>query len=341
MFNSDDNGQPAAKLDIVIVNWNSGDLLRGCLATLASSSIAANLKVVVVDNASNDGSREFGHIPQIAVEVLRNRENRGFAAACNQGAARGRAPFVLFLNPDTRVAPNTLADLLFYMADPANDDVGIAGVRLVDEAGQTQRTCAREPTFRRLVAQNAGLDRLIPNAVRPHFMTDWDHRETREVDQVMGAFLLIRRSLFRRIGRFDERYFVYYEDVDLCTSARRAGARVVHFAGAAAWHQGGGTTNQVRDRRLFYMMTSQALYAHKWFGRVAALTTLLSALVLHIPVRVVRAVLSSNHGEASSALRGGWLLLRNLPGVLPVISRPNLVSPVLDELGGKDRSTSA
>ena len=309
------------RLDVAIVNWNSGDLLRDCIAALADSSIAAALRVTVVDNASADGSADGLRRPGLSVEVLRNSRNRGFGAACNQAARRGDAPFLLFLNPDTRVQPRTLEEALAAMAEPEHALTGILGVRLVDDPGRTQRTCARAPTLSGLLLRSAGLDRFWPGLVKPHFMTEWDHEDTRPVDQVMGAFLLIRRPLFERIGGFDERFFVYYEDVDLCDRARAAGARVLHFAGAAAWHRGGGTTDQVRDRRLLYLLRSEVLYAAKRFGRAAALMVLAAALAVNVPVRAAHALLRLRPGDARQALGGGWLLLRDLPRLLPQLAR--------------------
>ncbi|HEY8381976.1 MAG TPA: glycosyltransferase family 2 protein [Microvirga sp.] len=302
-------------IDVVITNWNSGDLLRGCIEALQASTAAAALRVIVVDNASSDDSLS-GLSDGLRLEVLRNPVNLGFGAACNQGAARGEAPLILFLNPDTRVAPETLERAIARMSDPASSGIGVLGVRLTDERGETQRTCARAPSLGRLIGQNVGLERIAPGLVAPHFMVEWDHCDTRPVDQVMGAFLLIRRPLFQAIGGFDERYFVYYEDVDLCLSARRAGADVVHFAEASAWHKGGGTTDQVKDRRLFYILQSQVLYADKWFGRAAALLVLASALGLHVPLRALRSLAALSPRGAREALGGGTLLLRAVPHLL-------------------------
>jgi N-acetylglucosaminyl-diphospho-decaprenol L-rhamnosyltransferase len=318
----EDAAGPPADLDIVIANWNSGDLLRGCISALAESTMASRVKVIVVDNASRDGSSERLNVEGLNMEIVRNPDNRGFGAACNQGATRGRAPFLLFLNPDTRVARDTLARAVGYLRAPEQDRVGVVGVRLVDDAGRTQRTCAREPTFSRLLAHSAGLDRLVPRLVRPHFLTDWDHEQTDRVDQVMGAFLLIRRELFDHLQGFDERYFVYYEDVDLCARVRQAGREVVHYAEVQAWHHGGGTTNQVKDRRLFYMMRSQILYVDKWFGQRAALIMLLVALGVHVPLRAAVCMLSLAPKEALAALHGGWLLARDLPALRPVLGHP-------------------
>src|SRR6516225_7084798 len=118
----------APVVDVVIVNWNSRLLLRECVAAIERSPIAKQLHVIVVDNASTDGSSDG--LAGGAVEIVRNPTNRGFAAACNQGAARGTARFVLFLNPDVRVRPDAIANAASYMDDPANAGVGIDGARL-------------------------------------------------------------------------------------------------------------------------------------------------------------------------------------------------------------------
>lgn len=309
-------GQPSTALDVVIVNWNSGELLQHCVSAVAASSVGSQVRVIIVDNASTDGSEHGLEAPDLRVEVIRNAENRGFGAACNQGAACGDAPYLLFLNPDTRVGQDTFQRALDQFCGVEHAEVGVVGVRLVDDEGRTQRTCARRPTFWRVIARSTGLDRIFPAYIKPHFMTDWDHMETRDVDQVMGAFLMIRRNLFSRLGGFDERYFVYYEDVDLCLSARQAGARIIHFAGAEAWHKAGGSTEKVKDRRLFYMMRSEALFIEKWYGRGAATATLLAALAVQVPIRTGRALLSGKPGDALEVLRGGRLLLRDIPRLI-------------------------
>ncbi len=245
----------APAVDIVIVNWNAGALLRDCVAALDASAMAPRLNVTVVDNASTDGSADNCPIAGLRLSVIRNAENRGFAAACNQGAAAGHAPLLLFLNPDARVESHAIAQALDFLAEPAQAATGIVGIRLVDRQGRTSRTCARRPTVAAMLLRTLFLDRIVPWAVPPHFMTEWDHLDTRPVDQVMGAFLMIRRDLFARAGGFDERFFVYYEDLDLCLRAIDHGHAVMHFAKASAVHDGGGTTSPVKDRRLFYETT--------------------------------------------------------------------------------------
>jgi GT2 family glycosyltransferase len=310
---------PAAELDIVIVNWNSRDLLRDCVAALAQSSNAARLRVIVVDNASSDGSVEALAPGELDLHVIRNDTNRGFGAASNQGAAAGGAPMLLFLNPDTRVRSDTLRLAIDRLA--ASPDTAILGVRQTDESGATLRTCARIPDVRSLAGQAVGLDRL--GLVVPHFMTDWDHEDTRVVGQVMGAFLMIRRTLFERLRGFDERFFVYFEDVDLCRRAAVTGGAVLHFAGATIWHGTQGTTTQVKDRRLFYFLRSKALYVAKHHGRAAALLLLALDLGVQLPLRVLRALATGARGDASAVLRAARMLVADLPWLWPSLGGRN------------------
>ncbi|QCO19963.1 glycosyltransferase family 2 protein (plasmid) [Azospirillum brasilense] len=305
-------------LRIVTVNWNAGDLLRQCVASIPAAltgAFALEL-MTVVDNASTDGSADGLTADGVPLAVLRNPSNRGFAAACNQGAAGSRADWLLFLNPDTRLSERSLAPAFAFLAEPAQERVGVLGVRLVDGTGRTQRCCARAPTPGRILAQAVGLDRLWPGLFPPHFMTEWDHADSRPVDQVMGAFLLIRRSLFEELGGFDERFFVYYDDVDLCLRARRAGWAVVHFAGAEAYHRGGGTSDQVRDLRLFYGLRSRILFAAKHFPPAGAALATAATLGLEPLVRLAHALLARSPADARAVLRGSAMLWRALPRLL-------------------------
>ncbi len=153
-------------------------------------------------------------------------------------------------------------------------------------------------------------------------MTDWDHGDTRRVDQVMGAFLMIRTPLFTRLGGFDERYFVYFDDVDLCLSARRAGWDVVHFAGAEADHKGCGTTEGIKDIRLFYALRSRLLFSGKHFGPAATAAVTVASVIAEPLVRMAHALLRGSPKEAAAAWRGTRRLWADLPAVLPRLFRP-------------------
>jgi hypothetical protein len=309
------SGPPRVDLDIVIVSWNAGDFLHACLRSLAQAqaSTQARWNVVVVDNASTDGSTDglTGALPQLT--RLGNQENIGFAAACNQGARAGTAAAILFLNPDVEVEAGALDAALAYLGRPGNERIGVLGVRMHDESARLQASTARRPTPGRLVAHATALDRLWPRLFVPHFMNELDHAETRKVDQVMGAFLLIRRALFDALGGFDQRFFLYYEDADICLRARQAGWEVVHFAGAGVRHAGGGSTRNAKAARLHQLLRSRVQFVAKHHSYGSALAVAISAMLIEVPARVVRACLRGSVAEIKDTLAGARMLLNDLP----------------------------
>jgi hypothetical protein len=302
-------------LDIVIVNWNSGVLLREAVASIAE--FGANLvnKVIVVDNDSLDDSLTVveanGADLPFSLSIIRNPTNLGFGAACNQGAKQAESEYLLFLNPDTALFADTLSKALAYMQDPANARVGICGVQLLDEQGRVSRSCARFPSARRFLAHALGVDRLFPQL--GHFMADWDHRQTREVDQVIGAFFLVRREMFEALGGFDERFFVYFEEVDLSRRARNAGWRSVYLADAQAFHVGGGTSGQVKARRLFYLSRSCLLYATKHFSVAGAAVAMFATLLVEPLSRTMLALLRGSWSGVKETWAAYGMLWRWLP----------------------------
>jgi N-acetylglucosaminyl-diphospho-decaprenol L-rhamnosyltransferase len=306
----------SGRLDVVIVNWNSGQRLRRALEALATSpeDVAFISKLIVIDNASTDGSAELhdfaGTLP---LHIVSNKENLGFAAACNQGASMGTADALLFLNPDVRICPGALTKSRDFLFADDRARVGAVGVKLIDEDGVTQHSCARFPTAWRLVAQSAFLDRLAPSLFAPHFMLEWDHETTRSVDQVMGAFLMMPRALFERLKGFDERFFVYFEDLDLCLRIKQQGWSVVHFAESSAIHEGQGTTRAIVGTRLFYSWRGRLLYAAKNFSRGGLLACLLATLFLEPPARIAAALGKGSAKDVRSVLSAYRLLLAALP----------------------------
>lgn len=298
-----------ASVHVVIVNWNSGAQLRQCLqsfAAVADDGVAA--RVSVIDNASADGSCERLDAP-VPIDVVRNADNRGFGAACNQGAAGSEAEFLLFLNPDTRLMPGSLGGPVSYLR--SNERVGIVGIRLVDADGHVARNTARAPTAWSMMGNSVGLDRLLPSIFPPHFVTEWAHDETRPVDQVMGAFFLVRQSVFAELGGFDERFFVYYEDLDFSVRARERGWSSAFLATAEAFHRGQGTTEGATARRTFYFCRSRILYARKHFGGLGAFAVTLATLALEPLARLAAAP-----RNAGSTLRAFAMLWRDLPAIL-------------------------
>ncbi|MDL2343604.1 glycosyltransferase family 2 protein [Deinococcus sp. MIMF12] len=278
------------------------------------------LEVVVVDNASSDGSAD--RIAQDAPEVtlIRSGVNRGFAGGCNLGAQFARSPYLLFLNPDTEVSALTLVRSVEFMEAPEQSRVGIVGVQLVDERGQVTRSSARFPRAVMFLAQNFGLDRAVPRW--GHAMREWAHDETREVDQVIGAFFLTRRGLFEQLQGFDERFFVYFEEVDFAYRARQLGFRSVYLADVQAFHEGEGTTSQVRGRRLFYLLRSRLLYGRKHYGPAENLLNFINTLLLEPLSRAAFLTLTGRREELPPLREGFALLYRDLPNIMLRRMRP-------------------
>lgn len=276
-------------LQIVIVNWNTGPHLRACLESLVvMDSAALSLEAVtIVDNASCDRSCEELADLAIPIDLVRNTANRGFAAACNQGARRGRSRYVLFLNPDTRVSPGAVRHVLQFLEKPANCRVGICGVTLVDERGDSSPSCARFPTPSVFLWQMVGLSRLAPSVFPPHFLSAEECALSRDVDHVRGAFFLVRRAVFDELGGFDERFFVYFEEVDFSLRAKRLGYRSFLLADARVLHRGAVSSAQVRAARLFYSLRSRIEYSLKHFPPARAYFVVVCALVLELPARLL------------------------------------------------------
>lgn len=220
-------------------------------------------EIYVVDNASTDGS-EIAAEQSSEVALIRSTKNLGFAKACNLGAANASSDLLLFLNPDTVVYPGALEKVYAFFNDPDHSDVGICGIQLLDKNSEVARSCARFPTPMHFLLRVVGLDLLFPRLGQ--FMVDWAHDSTREVDQVIGAFFVIRKNLFHHLNGFDESFFMYFEEVDLAYRARLAGWRCIYYSDAQSFHYGGGTSNQVKANRLFYQLRSRLIYAHKHFG---------------------------------------------------------------------------
>ncbi len=254
-------------LDIIIVNWNSGHYLERCLQGIARTETRFHVleRVVIVDNASTDGSVDRLGVADLPLVILRNGENRGFAAACNQGAAGSSADYLLFLNPDAVPESTALDVTVRHMAQ--HPDIGILGAQMVDDQGKVLRRSAARPVhLTNFLATLTGLHKVAPSLFSGIVDETWDHKDSRDVAHVMGAYLAIRRDLFESLGGFDEGFFVYYEDLDLCERARRSGRRVVYLADARAVHTGWVSSSQVPAERLFYSLRSRLYFCRKHFG---------------------------------------------------------------------------
>jgi len=237
------------------------------------------------------------------------------------GSSTGLGDFLLFLNPDTRLFEDSLSVPLAFMQRPENSAVGIVGIQLVDEKNHIARSCARFPSLDIYFAQALGVNRLPGLRHLNMHMSEWAHDKTATVDHVIGAFYLMRRSLFDSLGGFDERFFVYLEDLDLSLRANQSGWSTVYLAEAQAFHAGGGTSRQVKAVRLFYAMRSRLLYGFKHFSVAKAWVLLFITLAVEPLSRLLFTILKGSWRDAHHTLQGYGMLVKSLPDVLTFLRR--------------------
>ncbi|GIW00313.1 glycosyltransferase family 2 protein [Roseiflexus sp.] len=288
-------------LSIVIVNWNTRDLLRACLASLHNAARRIACEIIVVDNASTDGSIEMVRAAFPRVRLMALPENVGFARANNIGFAQAQGRYFLLLNPDTWLPPGALDEMIALMDQMPN--VGILGPRLLNADGSLQPSCSRFPTPLNIALDCWGISRIAPqNRMLSRFkMTWWAHDEAREVDQPSGACLLVRREAWHEAGPLDERFFMYFEEVDLCWRVQRAGWRICFTPTPQITHYGGQSSLQNLDARIVQRYASLVLFFRKHYG---ALTT--GALCCAIaPAALARALLAAIRA-ATAGQRRQW-----------------------------------
>jgi N-acetylglucosaminyl-diphospho-decaprenol L-rhamnosyltransferase len=240
--------QPVA-LDVAIVSYRCRDLLRACLASLDEHAPVCPMSTCVVDNASGDGTaamvaREFPHVTLIESET-----NRGFAAATNVAIGHGSAPYVLVLNPDTEVRAETLDRLVELMED--QPDIGVSGCRLELEDGTFDHASRRSfPTLVGALGHFTGIGRVCRSGPLAQYRAP--DVERGPVDAVNGAFMLIRRGALEQVGLFDEGYWMYMEDLDLCYRLKQGGWVTWYEPSVSALHVKRGTTAGLRSPQLVW-----------------------------------------------------------------------------------------
>ena len=251
---------PPADLAVVVCNYNTGDYLTRCLRSAFEQAGDARLEVVVVDNASRDGSAERAIAANPAARLIRNGTNRGFAAAVNQGIAATRAPFVLLLNPDGEVATGTLGG--FLKAAREHPRAGAIGPVVRDPDGRIYPSARKVPSIPEALGHFAiGTFRPANRWTRAYKMADWDRRSERMVEWVSGSCMLIDRRAMDQVGPLDERFFLYVEDVDFCRRLRAAGWEVWFSPELEVVHVGGISTGRTRWARRQHARSIYRYYA--------------------------------------------------------------------------------
>jgi GT2 family glycosyltransferase len=264
-------------VSIVVVNWNTRDLLAECLEAIARTSGDLDMEIIVVDNGSTDGSQDMVRQRFPQVHLIANMENLGFARANNQAIRRSQGRYVLLLNSDAFVREHTIQHVVAFM--DAHPEAGMAGCKLLYEDGRLQPSCYTFPTLFTEFCIATGLDKLFSKS--PLFgkyrMTYWDFGDVREVDVIVGAFMLVRATAIGEVGLMDERYFMYSEEVDWCYRFKEKGWQIYFYPHAEAVHLWGSSTGRIRVEMLIQMYRSRIGFFRQHYGRRSA--TLLKVLI--------------------------------------------------------------
>jgi hypothetical protein len=306
----------ATDVSIVIVSYDGRDTLSECLASLEGSDAAVETETIVVDNASSDGTPDVIRARFPWVRVVGNSANLGYARAVNQGIGLSSGRYVLVVNPDVTVRPGSIERLVRFMDE--HDDAGVAASKLLNPDGTLQYSCRRFYTFLTLLLRRGLLGRIFRNsrAVADYLMLDYDHEESRPVDWVIGACMMVRREALRDIGLMDERFFLYFEDVDWCYRTWQGGWRVYYVPQSVMVHRHTRASAQIRLPRQvvahglslfhFYEKWGKAVYDVKRYRRFLAGALLLASDLVAVngSFAVAYALRSSMRGLLQKPLFG-------------------------------------
>lgn len=271
------------ELSVCIVSWNTRELLDACLQSLRSIPDRITREVIVVDNASEDGTAEMVRTGYPDVTLIANESNLGYAAANNQAIAAARGELILLLNPDIVVLEGALDTLVGFLRE--HDEAAAVAPRLVLPDGSTQASCRSFPTPDVVLYEALGLSRVFPRSRRfgRYRMTWWDYDDERPVAQPMASALLIRRSALEEVGAMDEQFPIFFNDVDLCKRLWDAGWEIWYTPRATMVHTGGASTSQVRRRMIDESHRSFLRFYEKHYaGRIPGWQYLGARLLLRL-----------------------------------------------------------
>ena len=250
-------------LSIIIVSWNVKEKLKENLKAIYESQGNFSFEVFVIDNNSHDNSAEMVEKKFPEVKLIKNKENVGLSRAVNQVKDLISGDFVLLLNSDNKVQPNTFINMLDWMR--ANPNAGVATCKLIDQNGETIKQIRRFPTLKDQLAIVLKLTHIFPNILKDYIREDFDYEKPAKVDSVRGAFFMIRKNLIKKIGLWDPRYFIWFEEVDYCRETCEAGSEVWYTPVAECVDYIGQSFNQVdMGTKQKYFSDSMLKYFKKW-----------------------------------------------------------------------------
>ena len=302
------------QISVIIVSWNACSYLRNCLYSIREMGVSQAPEVIVVDNASNDGSAEMVAKEFPEAKLIRSPENLGFARANNLGMKHATGLYLAFINSDVVVHSGCFERLIRYME--AHPEAGLAGPKIWGGDGRLQRTCRRLPTVWNTMCSTLALERLFPHW--PLFsgfeMRHLNDDTPTEVEALSGCFWLARRLSVEKVGGLDERFFFYAEDVDWCKRFKEAGYIIIFLPNATAIHFGGGSSSNAPLRFSIEILRANFLYWKKHHGLIGWVVFYLFSIVYHGLRFAVRGVLKimgiSNGVESKYKLKEHAICLR-------------------------------
>jgi GT2 family glycosyltransferase len=261
-------------IDIIIINWNGGQLLKKCVESILTSNYSSYV-IHVLDNGSTDNSCSILETDE-KLNIHYVGENLGFGRACNLALKYCSNEYVLLLNPDTIIKSTTISCAIKFLKDT---NVAVYGAAQVNDKGNIMHTCGRFPNFFTYSNDVLGLYRLNNVCFKNGFIQhEWSHNESKFVDHVMGSFYLVRRKIIDELGFMDDRYFVYLEDLDLSKRIVAAGYKIYFDRDNVIYHKGGGISEQVKANRIHYSLHAKYQFALKhfdWFTSIVSLVILI------------------------------------------------------------------
>jgi GT2 family glycosyltransferase len=247
-------------LSIIIVTWNVSDCLKQCLDSIFRNQEDLALEVILIDNNSSDNTIDLVKRDFPQVKLIANSKNLGFAKACNQGLAIAQGKFLLLLNPDTKIIGDCLKKVIEFM--DKNSQVGIAGCQILNPDNTLQPSVRNFPNFLVHIGMMFKLHHFIP--FTHYFAREFDYHQTSDVEQIMGAFMMIKRSAFNQLGYMDEKYFLWFEEVDYCYQAKEKGIKVVYTPVGKIIHYGAQSFGQRGSvKKQYYFCLSRLRYLYK------------------------------------------------------------------------------
>lgn len=256
-------------VSIILVNWNTRQILCDCLASIYEQTQGLCFEVFVVDNASSDGSVKMIQQDFAQVRLIANSENKGFAAANNQAISIAKGNFILLLNSDTIILDNAIFKVWQFAQQ--RPSAGIVGCRVLNADQSLQSSCFMYPSVLNMFLLTTYLSKLFPRSAffGRERMTWWDRSDVREVEVVTGCFMLVRRQVIEQIGLLDEEYYIYGEETDWCYRAHHAGWKLLFTPDAQIIHLGGASSKQAKPQMIMQLRGSLLYFMKKHASRAS------------------------------------------------------------------------